>query len=83
MADSSGPRTGGRAFPSHIVGDGYHLGLTRRDWFAGMALQDLARQVPLQSSAPTIAERAFELADAMIAEADKVFATVMARYPDR
>ncbi len=80
-------RDGGPAFPATIQLDYRRMGeieklvsesgggLTKREWFAGMALQmdpdffdpyERANETPL-----SIAIRAFKIADAMIAEAEK------------
>ena len=72
------PKDGGGAFPfspndhstSHMATNGMSL----RDWFAGQALPAVlpsvaaARSVGLTVSASDIAEQAYELADAMIAQ---------------
>jgi hypothetical protein len=69
---------GGPAFPSGLVsiGDGDHQafsnGMTLRDWFAGQALAGLAANCTdagLSTWLPdSIAARAYQYADAVIAE---------------
>ena len=62
--------TGGPAFP---VGSGDMrdpTGMTLRDWFAGMAMQGLVSS-PRSIPRATIAEHAYLMADAMIAEREK------------
>lgn len=62
--------TGGPAFP---VGSGDMrdpTGMTLRDWFAGMAMQGLVSS-PRSIPRATMAEHAYLMADAMIAEREK------------
>jgi hypothetical protein len=69
--------TGGPAFP--LPGElGLGLtpkemrGMTLRDWFAGMAMQGLlSARNPLVTNIGGIAEAAYEMADAMLAERSK------------
>lgn len=56
---------GGNAFPRRAAGDG---GMTLRDHFAGLAMQALVTAFPRHSG---VAERAFAIADAMLAERAK------------
>lgn len=60
----------GAAFPVHPeIEDRDSLGMTMREWFAGMALSGLmANRFPKDEDA---AAHAFRLADAMLAEARK------------
>jgi hypothetical protein len=65
---------GGPAFPSHgSMGEVAHEGMTIRDWFAGQALCGLiglpASRSP--SSAEFLAKKAYEAADAILAEREK------------
>ena len=53
--------TGGQAFPTYHEFDP-HRGMTLRDYFAAKAMQTLANDL----SVPWIAERAYEIADAML-----------------
>ena len=77
MSDNSGP-----AFPiKHIIKENGFIvseinfqGLTKREWFAGMALQGMLAK-PLEgereSSFECYAECSFRYADAMLAEGEK------------
>lgn len=47
------------------LGESYS-GLTRRDWFAGMAMQGILAHYGHQGSSEKLAEYAFEHADAML-----------------
>jgi len=71
--------TGGPAFPRSGVKDGYGKvvgdvkGMSLRDWFAGQALAGIAAgywsNSDMSDLAPSeLAEKAFALADAMLAE---------------
>jgi hypothetical protein len=62
---------GGDAFPQALVNGGYDgsKGMTLRDWFAGQFLTSLAP--PPDVSARAVATKAYEVADAMIAERAK------------
>lgn len=77
-------KNGGPAFPvpyGEVTG-GWAGGLTKREWFAGMALMGLlanpdqrgiatvceVKQIPPQEA---ISARCFDLADAMIAEGER------------
>ena len=70
--------TGGPAFPYEIDlpnGDGsetthYSMGMTIRDWFAGMAMQGLLASTKT-NSAQVIAKDAYIIADAMLAQRNK------------
>lgn len=68
MTDNSGP-----AFPvSAVVVDTGYTGLTLRKWFAGMAMQGmLANSSSIDHSNESIAEDAFNMADAMIEWGEK------------
>ena len=60
---------GGPAFPvpdGEAANLGYH-GLSIRDWFAGQALAHASRDFWASSDFEHIAERAYALADAMLA----------------
>ena len=70
-----------QAYPC-LDNDGYSLsmrdpGMTLRDWFAGQALVSTMRIVtgmesePGEGMAQTFARRAYEMADAMLAEREK------------
>lgn len=62
------------AFPVMGVGDyaNYATGLTKREWFAGMALQGfLAGNPDIQPAKERAAIMAFEYADSMLAESVK------------
>lgn len=62
--------TGGSAFPSHgSMGEVTQEGMTLRDWFAGQALSALSGII--NDSGPEFATRAYQIADAMIAERNK------------
>ena len=63
--------TGGPAFP--VTSDGtesaqFAFGLSRRDWFAGMAMQGLWSNPSCDYSHEEAAETAYKQADAMLAE---------------
>ena len=64
-------KTGGHAFPTLFIepehGSG-HAGMTLRDWFAGMALIHHFVSVNDLAGADKVAELAYEVADAMLAE---------------
>lgn len=68
---------GGPAFAALAIGpagDVYHQpGMTLRDWFAGQALAMCAATHgwPTSGDGPQIAERAYAIADAMLAERSK------------
>lgn len=78
---------GGPAFPTHpaqpngLSGEEYGLihgknGLSRRDWFAGMALSGFLSDIPSYAdekdmNAKQISFWAYEIADAMIAQGKK------------
>ena len=71
------------AFPLHVPSDGHNLppytanGMDLRDWFAGMATEAamrlcMARECRVgETVAEMFARRAYELADAMLAEREK------------
>ena len=71
----SKPDDGGPAFPD---GEGY-IGMSLRDWFAGLAMQGLLAVPELLASMPAtegiaesrLAGSAYEFADAMLAERAK------------
>ena len=46
-----------------------HYGLTKLEWFAGMALQTL--RIPYAEQADAAARMAFDVAEAMLAESEK------------
>ena len=66
--------SGGNAFPYCVwVGDhhnGHNTGMTLRQWFAGMALQVMTKDISLDDferlRPQELAEGAFNIADAMI-----------------
>jgi hypothetical protein len=64
---------GGPAFPSGLVstGDGDHQaftsGMSLRDWFAGQALQWAGSNEWFHADERNVAERAYKMADAMVA----------------
>lgn len=68
------PKDGGPAFP-HMMLPGhrdYAPGMSLRDWFAGQAIAGvLAEQCMEHLSSENIAEKAYALADAMLAEREK------------
>lgn len=60
---------GGPAFPLQSIGPDFapgYAGMTLRDWFAGQALAGLAYMNT--EHMPGIVKRAYQLADAMLAE---------------
>lgn len=61
--DDGGP---GFPVPAHVPG------MSLRDWFAGLAMQgDLATFVDTLPHFPSVAERAYQAADAMLKERNK------------
>ena len=59
--------TGGQAFPV-----GSYAGMTLRDYFAAKAMQGLmSARNPILTKIADIAEGAYEMADAMLAERNK------------
>jgi hypothetical protein len=63
--------SGGKAFPSHgTMGEVTHEGMTLRQWFAGMALQVITKNISLEDfvslQPQELADGAFKIADAMI-----------------
>jgi len=77
----SDKKDGGPAFPvpmNALFCEGKPRGLTKREWFAGMAMQSLLRnEANMQKWSETtwqediLAEMAFGMADAMIDESNK------------
>lgn len=71
--------TGGPAFPMATVDGWFQTGMTLRDWFAGHALAGICvndeywrlNEEYRGKSASEIAHRAYQVADAMIAEGNK------------
>lgn len=59
------------AFPRYY-GDGTAKdGLTKREWFAGLALQGLFSGMNFSIATPEIAKMSVEAADALLAELEK------------
>ena len=63
--------SGGKAFPSHgTMGEVTHEGMTLRQWFAGMALQVITKNISLDDferlRPQELAEGAFNIDNAMI-----------------
>ena len=72
---------GGSAFPETFVDNEGRIdsasdygkgGMSLREWFAGMALQGLLSANSIRKDGKTIEQVAFEIADAMIAEREKM-----------
>jgi hypothetical protein len=61
------PRDGGPAFPIGLGLGGAYLGMTLRDYFAGQALVALVNYMGTEQER---SERAYRIADAMIAARD-------------
>ena len=59
-----------QAFPLDIHNGGFHLGMSLRDWFAGMAIGEVVR-LEYAAGPRFIAEVCYGIADAMLAERDK------------
>jgi hypothetical protein len=63
------------AFPSYFDNgdESYANGLTKREWFAGMAMQGIVSNSRFDETVPAskLAQHAFMVADAMLAEDDK------------
>lgn len=62
---------GGQVYPvvSPVVEQVHAAGITRRDWLAGLAMQGLlASHAPYTDPYSMLAEEAYDIADAMIAE---------------
>ena len=72
------PKDGGPAFPSEGKDHGnpkYHSpGMSLRDYFAGLAMQALVTKCgfPVDEDTIDCADLSYKLADAMLAERDKV-----------
>ena len=67
---------GGYVYPNTLqhlqeVGYGISLGITRRDWLAGLAMQGLLTKAEQYVSGRELADVAYKYADAMIAEGRK------------
>ena len=62
-------KDGGPAFPA-VPNPDFYRGLSLRDWFAGMALRELRMSDPAYDW-KKLAARAYDYADAMIAEREK------------
>lgn len=60
-------KDGGSAFPRAYVSTG-EPGMSLRDWFAGQAVNGLMIDRPIGEPVATVAEQAYELADAMLKE---------------
>ena len=58
---------GGTAFPTVAGHPVYSNGVTLRDWFAGQALEWVGHNEWFSSDPKHVAERAYRMADAMIA----------------
>jgi len=68
LAQEESINTGGAAFP-YVKDVIYECGLTKREWFAGMALQECIKR---HFDSPTrAAQVAFEFADSMLKEVEK------------
>ena len=67
----SNDKTGGAAFPLESY-NGRQSGMTLRDYFAGQAIVALAEHVGRIDMSHSHAEHAYRVADAMIAEREKV-----------
>jgi hypothetical protein len=61
--------TGGSAFPTHDVE--FDCGMTLRDYFAIKMLPEIYRNAALKNSLEGLSKRAYQFADAMIAEREK------------
>lgn len=62
------------AFPHGAMNDGWVMpstGMTLRDWFAGQALVMKRGPTGTCMTLPEVAERAYQMADAMLAERAK------------
>ena len=69
-----GEKDGGQAFPLGNMHGVTCWGMTLRDWFAGQALVELIKmwgEIAINSNAEGIAHRAYQMADAMLAERGK------------
>lgn len=63
---------GGAAFPAHWNGmQPPQVGMSLRDWFAGMALHASINAMEVKPPAQWAALYAYEYADAMLAEREK------------
>jgi hypothetical protein len=59
------------AYPLNMEGMKYHMGLSKREQFAAMAMQGLIAQSPTALSAAEFARQAVVCADALLAELAK------------
>jgi hypothetical protein len=57
---------GGRVFPSSLV-----LGLSLRDYLAGLAMQAWISRSLMPTDGEVVADKAYRIADAMIAEREQ------------
>ena len=66
-------KDGGPAFPYTVgaVGEELHVGMSLRDWFAGMALAEVPDPLT-EDDAPKTARLAYAIADAMLVERNAV-----------
>lgn len=68
---------GGPAFPGHRIsaqenlGFEYRRGMSLRDWFAGQAMREAAYG-QIKEDAKIIAEYSYAVADAMLAQREKI-----------
>jgi hypothetical protein len=63
-------KDGGQAFPYGSYEHGGSEGMTLRDYFAGQTITGLI-DLRVEANCPAIAKRAYEIADAMLAERAK------------
>jgi hypothetical protein len=67
-------KDGGPAFPIEDAMENIYSGMSLRDWFAGMALQECGIIMPAKFEGCTpqeVAAAAYIIADAMLAEREK------------
>lgn len=74
-AEAERKKSGGPAFPGGGFASQYNPGMSLRDWFAGQAAAGyMAHTGPygLSSGPDGVAERSYQIADAMLAERERV-----------